>query len=807
VDYPTLRRQAPLPRILTSMFGAEPGPTYDSHLSAAVAEASAAIERPDAIPILRNLLDLPLSEDERSTLSRFSPQHLHVARSEVIALCLLHAARRKPTVLVFEDLHWASEAVLECLAELVRVTQGTPFVLIATSRPPDPSAEQHPLLREAFTPIDLRPLSSYDARSLATQLARDQRKPWQVPSEEFLSDRELERCVLQAGGNPLYLTQYLQHATGGGESTKKNISLESLLLRRLEELKPQPRALLEVAASIGFYFDDALALDISRAPDRAMTRLEEAGLVTRWESGHRFIHALIRDAIRSSLSEDRRSTIHLKLASATTDPLLRAEHWASALDPRAYDSFIEVARQHRERFRWFQALAALDRAATVAIDNSQLAHTWTAKGEIHEEQGEGKRSLRCFETALRAMKDAGLSEGAPAVQRASLGVLSAQRLLGLLDEAESTIETLLRQFNDPHVRESLPVESARLDYLRGSIAFSRGKLDLCWPRHAAALATLEGITSQEDTGEAEHRSDRWPGHRVYAQALSGMGDALYAQGRYSEAAETMQRCIDTARERRFGRIEVSTLHMLGIARTYTGDWRAGASLARTCWEQACQVGDARATLLSELNIALPHFWGADSEGSLKTCRSSVERAEWIGSAVLMGMTRSFTAHIRIEAGDRSAASRDVELALEHLQTGGERLYGGVCYGAALSLACQDDSVTRDERVDEWLTRGERLLSSAVVSHNYLYFTLGAAPAAFIRRDIPVLSSLLHSIRTFFRSELRACPHGVASSLAAWVALHLESLGESTGESVPTLWAKVQEQPLLAGRVQPLGEQP
>ena len=685
--------------------------------------------------------------------------------------------------------------------EIAKATRDTPFVLVGTSRPFADPRKVHPELGKSLAAIELGPLSSQDARSLATRLARDRRNPWQVHSEEFLDDADIDRCLLQAGGNPLYLTQYLHHAAGSVHDPTSPLTLESLLVQRIDDLPPEARAVLDVAASIGFYFDAALALDISRVPPDALARLEDAGLVVREEAGHRFVHALIRDAIRSSLADARRQQIHLELADATTDLLVRSEHWASAGDPRAFGSFVEVARDHREAFRWFHALSALGRAEAVASDEPQLAQAWTAQGEIHEEQGEGQRSLRCFEAALEALARARVAENAPSIQRARLGALSAQRLLGQLDEAEQTISTLSLRLDGKRARASMPVASARLDYLRGSIAFSRGRLDLCAGFHASALTTLEAVGGGDEAGEGG------TGHRVYAQALSGMGDALYAQGRYTEAADAMQRCVDLARRRRFGRIEVSTLHMLGIATAYTGDWRRGAALARTCWEQACQVGDARATLLSELNVALPWFWGDRAEDALDSCQGGIQRAEWLGSSVLMGMTRSFTAHIRLAGGDRPSASRDAVLALEHLKTSGERLYGAVCYGAALSLACADGVATTDSRVGEWLARGTDLLSSAVISHNYLYFALGAAPAAFTRHDIATLSGLLDHLRGFFRSELRACPQGVPSAVVAWVALHLEALSVSTGEPVPELWTRVQAQPMLATRVQSLGAPP
>jgi hypothetical protein len=286
-------------------------------------------------------------------------------------------------------------------------------------------------------------------------------------------------------------------------------------------------------------------------------------------------------------------------------------------------------------------------------------------------------------------------------------------------------------------------------------------------------------------------------NRIYARALSGMGDALYAQGAFHDARDVMGRCIELARAERLGRIEVSTLHMLGIVTAYVGDAPEGHALARQCWEQACQVGDARSMLFAELNIALTQLWDGRAWAGLGPCSGGVERAEGLGSSVLMGMTRAFTGHIRLAAGDVPTATRDVEIALEHVRSAGERLYGGVALGLALALAARDPEQVRTPRVDEWLSRGSGLLDASVVSHNYLYFALGLVPVAVARRDVDLLWRLLNQLRDFFRLELEQESAGTVSSMVAWVTLQIDLLGGNSRVDTELLRARIGAQPLLA----------
>ena len=55
---------------------------------------------------------------------------------------LEHIAEARPTVLVFEDLHWADEAMLAFLEHLADRAEGVPLLIVGTARPE--LFERHP---------------------------------------------------------------------------------------------------------------------------------------------------------------------------------------------------------------------------------------------------------------------------------------------------------------------------------------------------------------------------------------------------------------------------------------------------------------------------------------------------------------------------------------------------------------------------------------------------------------------------------------------------------------------------------------
>src|SRR2546425_6993559 len=88
--------------------------------------------------------------------------------------CLESWAEGRESVLVFEDLHWADQALLSFLEHLADWPEGVPLLVLCTARPE--LQEQHPAwaagLRNATT-INLAPLSEEEtARLIASLLER-----------------------------------------------------------------------------------------------------------------------------------------------------------------------------------------------------------------------------------------------------------------------------------------------------------------------------------------------------------------------------------------------------------------------------------------------------------------------------------------------------------------------------------------------------------------------------------------------------------------------------------------------------------
>jgi class 3 adenylate cyclase len=122
-----------------------------------------------------------------------------------------------PAVLVFEDLHWADDAMLGFLEHLADRAEGVPLLVVGTARPE--LYERHPDyangLRNANT-INLDPLSQEETARLVSAL---------LQTTVILA--ELQQPILdRAGGNPLYAEEFVRLLKDRDLLVKKGSSWE-----------------------------------------------------------------------------------------------------------------------------------------------------------------------------------------------------------------------------------------------------------------------------------------------------------------------------------------------------------------------------------------------------------------------------------------------------------------------------------------------------------------------------------------------------------------------------------------------------
>ncbi|HEY8322972.1 MAG TPA: AAA family ATPase [Ktedonobacterales bacterium] len=254
-------------------------------------------------------------------------------RAYEIAMALIGAlAHERPTILLFEDVHWADEATLDVLRFLARRIESVPALILMTYR--DDLERIHPLrilLGElppgpSIARMRPAPLSQEAVATLA--------EPDGVDAGELFH---------RTAGNPFFVTE----ALAAGDVVIPPTVRDAVLARvaRLARLAPAALALLEAVAivplQVEFWLLDALAGAELAHLDACLDTCLDAGMLAASDGAVRFRHELARLAIADAISPIRRATLHRRALHALEQPpagepdLARIIHHAEAAADRA----------------------------------------------------------------------------------------------------------------------------------------------------------------------------------------------------------------------------------------------------------------------------------------------------------------------------------------------------------------------------------------------------------------------------------------------------------------------------------------
>jgi class 3 adenylate cyclase len=437
------------------------------------------------------------------------------------------AAEQRPLVLVFEDLHWADEGLLDFVDELADWATTVPLLIVGTARPEllDRRPGWGGGKRNAFT-LSIGALTDDETAVLLQRLL-----------DRAVLDADAQQAVLlRAEGNPLYAEEYarmLDEHEGGDIPLPETV--QGLIAARIDGLSAEEKALLQDASVIGKVFWPGA---LPGSGDGTLHALERKEFTRRdrrssiaGETQYAFLHALVRDVAYGQIPRAERVEKHR-----------RAAEWLSSLGgDRAEDHAEMLAHHYRE---------ALTLAEAAGLSTASLREP--ARQAFIEGARRGL-SLGAGPVPLELVKEAlALTEGDdpddPALQL--LGTYAARLASSpeLPALAEAAIDGFLARGDPGRAAEAAVLLGSDLFY-RGDIESSRAmrerSLELAReappsPSTARALATVARATQVLD--------------RENARALELAREAL-AMAEDAGDDETAAMCLNT----------------IGLARVHSGD--------------------------------------------------------------------------------------------------------------------------------------------------------------------------------------------------------------------------------------------
>jgi class 3 adenylate cyclase/tetratricopeptide (TPR) repeat protein len=526
-------------------------------------------------------------------------------------------AEDDPTVLVFEDLHWADDALLAFLEHLAGRAEGVPLMVVGTTRPE--FYEQHADfgngLRNA-TPITLAPLSSEETARLVLALL-----------DASVIPAELQQPILdRAGGNPLYAEEFVRLLKDRDLLVRKGStwelsegaavpfpdSVRALIAARLDTLTPDAKSLLADAAVVGkVFWAGAVAAMGDRDPDMVIDMLRELSrkeLVRparrssmQGEAEYAFWHILSRDVAYNQLPRASRAARHIAAArwieSQAPDRVedladVLAYHYATALQLARAAGQADQAADLEAPARRFLTLAgqrALGLDTAAANTNLERALALTPEGHADRANVLVSFAEAALHGGRTAEAKAALEEAIPALQ--ALGDLPAQA------RALNMLSVVLGALADPRWAE-LP---------------------------AQAFALLEPLPPDQDM----------------VATLTEVAATEMIQGRSESAITVARRALRLAEELGLDR-PPRALGYLGSSRMDIGD-SAGAEDMREAILLANRAGQGREVAILHNNLGLG-LWGFEGPRAAltelatgvayATARGLTEMAEWATTSTL-----------------------------------------------------------------------------------------------------------------------------------------------------------------------------
>lgn len=315
---------------LISLTSSSPGPKDGERLGALGGRLRVSGE------VLRDAIN----ESVYSTLREVVPSRfLATDRESLFAawrLLIELLARQAPRVVVFEDLHWASDALFDLVEHIVQFGTATPILFVILSRPE--LLERRASWRDnrwQMTILTLEPLAEAETQELLERVQAD------VP------DRIRRQIAERSGGNPFFtlelLRGYAERAQRGEVDANLDLpdTVHAAILARIDLLSRQERSLLQAASVSKRAFSRQLlmALMDEHELDTALDDLKSRNMLMALdEERYTFQHVLIRDVAYGTLARPERIRLHGKTALWLED--------LSAQQPGERDDYVELSAYH-----------------------------------------------------------------------------------------------------------------------------------------------------------------------------------------------------------------------------------------------------------------------------------------------------------------------------------------------------------------------------------------------------------------------------------------------------------------------------
>ncbi len=650
----------------------------------------------EAAPFFARLLGFPAGDERTEGLG---PEAFRRGLHDAFRRWTTALAARDPVVLALEDIHWADSSSLELTAELARLAEEVPFLLVLVGRPEAREqvtslAGEGPAAR-----IELEPLDQNGIGRLAEAILGS------VAPEPLIAF--VER---RSSGNPFFaqeLVRALRDSDAlvlgergwtirpGWDARHLPPTIEGVLTARIDLLPRDAAALLQTASVIGRRVQvpllEAVAEDGSLA--ERLDVLTGSGLLDRAEQDGDaavvFHHALVQDAAYSRLLRRRRRELHLHVADAAEALYGSGDHVIGLLarhrylggDQKAVDYLLRAGKRSKAFFANEEAIVHFGRAVELARRAperaSELPEIQLELGDLYELVGDYDAARELYEEVRASSGDIRAWRGLAATYR-KLG--EYQEALHKLDEAIAADE--LRDVDlTPLWLESgwTLALSGRydqaIDVLQAGAEAVAGRREAIDGHVLLELAHAELIDGRLDDAlehavTAEEIFEERADQRGLASAMRILGHIHVNSGRLDESVTALRRGLELAE--RVGSVEEvgGCLINIGLVEERREAFTEAIACDRRAIDEFERVGHASGRARGYANLAYHLMLAGEYDEARQWCERTLEFSRAIGHSVTVADAIDTLAALELRGGNFTEAAELAEEAADlYLQMG------------------------------------------------------------------------------------------------------------------------------------------
>jgi class 3 adenylate cyclase/tetratricopeptide (TPR) repeat protein len=415
-------------------------------------------------------------------------------------------AEQNPLVLIFDDLHWADDDLLDFVDHLVDWASSVPILVVCAARPE--LLDRRPAWgggKLNAATVSVTPLSDEETAELIGALL-----------ERILLPAEIQATLLaHAGGNPLYAEQFVRmHLERADDAPALPETVQGIIAARLDILPAAEKALLQEAAVMGKVFWLGAAAAIGElGPDAVETllhALERKDFIRRerrssvaGETEYSFRHVLVQDVAYAQIPRAARAENH-RLAAG----------WIESLSDDRADDRAEMLAHHY--------LAALEFARAAGSETADLRERARLALRVAAERA---MALSAFAAAARFFESALELWPADDAERPKLLLRCGE---ALYTSRGAGIE-FLEEARDASLGAGMLEEAAEAEALLGQLRYDQGLPDEALGHMDRAVALIEDRAASAAKASVYAQAARWKaltGNRTEAIRLSDAALAL-----------------------------------------------------------------------------------------------------------------------------------------------------------------------------------------------------------------------------------------------------------------------------------------